>query len=104
RAAWAKNNPLPLRERLVAEMPRYAPYARRLAGLTAAVERLPPLSRWLKRGLGLAEQRALPRFDGDFLATASASPATSTREVLLFVDTFNNYMEPENARAACRVL
>lgn len=104
RAAWAKNNPLPLRERLVAEMPRYAPYARRLAGLTAAVERLPLLSRWLKRGLGLAEQRALPRFDGDFLATASASPATSTREVLLFVDTFNNYMEPENARAACRVL
>uniref|UniRef100_UPI00289DBF2D (Fe-S)-binding protein n=2 Tax=Stutzerimonas nitrititolerans TaxID=2482751 RepID=UPI00289DBF2D len=66
--------------------------------------RLPLLSRWLKRGLGLAEQRALPRFDGDFLATASASPATSTREVLLFVDTFNNYMEPENARAACRVL
>ncbi|WP_312244884.1 FAD-binding and (Fe-S)-binding domain-containing protein, partial [Stutzerimonas nitrititolerans] len=48
RAAWAKNNPLPLRERLVAEMPRYAPYARRLAGLTAAVERLPLLSRWLK--------------------------------------------------------
>lgn len=104
RAAWAKNNPLPLRERLVAEMPRYAPYARRLAGLTAVVERLSPLSRWLKRGLGLAEQRALPRFDGDFLASASASPATSTREVLLFVDTFNNYMEPENARAARRVL
>ncbi|WP_226685618.1 FAD-binding and (Fe-S)-binding domain-containing protein [Stutzerimonas stutzeri] len=104
RAAWAKNNPLPLRERLVAEMPRYAPYARRLAGLTAVVERLSPLSRWLKRRLGLAEQRALPRFDGDFLASASASPATSTREVLLFVDTFNNYMEPENARAARRVL
>jgi len=104
RAAWAKNNPLPLRERLVAEMPRYAPYARRLAGLTAVVERMSPLSRWLKRRLGLAEQRALPRFDGDFLASASASPATSTREVLLFVDTFNNYMEPENARAARRVL
>ncbi|MBS68493.1 MAG: FAD-binding oxidoreductase [Pseudomonas sp.] len=104
RAAWAKNNPLPLRERLVAEMPRYAPSARRLAGLTAVVERLSPLSRWLKRRLGLAEQRALPRFDGDFLASASASPATSTREVLLFVDTFNNYMEPENARAARRVL
>ena len=104
RAAWAKNNPLPLRERLVAEMPRYAPYARRLAGLTAVVDRMSPLSRWLKRRLGLAEQRALPRFDGDFLASASASPATSTREVLLFVDTFNNYMEPENARAARRVL
>ncbi|QGZ32222.1 FAD-binding and (Fe-S)-binding domain-containing protein [Stutzerimonas stutzeri] len=104
RAAWAKTHPLALRERLVAEMPRYAPYARRLAGVTGAVDRIPLLSQWLKQALGLAGQRALPRFAGDFLATAPASRATHTKEVLLFVDTFNNYMEPENARAACRVL
>lgn len=104
RAAWAKTHPLPLRERLVAEMPRYAPYARHLTGVTDIVERVPLLSQWLKRTLGLAGQRALPRFAGDFLATAPVSRSTHTREVLLFVDTFNNYMEPENARAACRVL
>jgi FAD/FMN-containing dehydrogenase/Fe-S oxidoreductase len=103
RAAWAKNHPTPLRERMVAEMPRYAPYARHLAGVTGLVERMPLLSQWLKRTLGLAEQRALPRFAGNFLASA-ASRSMHTREVLLFVDTFNNYMEPENARAACRVL
>jgi FAD/FMN-containing dehydrogenase/Fe-S oxidoreductase len=104
RAAWAKAHPMPLRERLVAEMPRYAPYARHLAGVTEIVERIPLLSQWLKRSLGLAGQRALPRFAGNFLATAPANHTTYTREVLLFVDTFNNYMEPENARAACRVL
>ncbi len=104
RAAWAKNHPMPLRERMVAEMPRYAPYARHLAGVTDLVERMPLLSQWLKRTLGLAGQRALPRFAGNFLASAPASRSTHTREVLLFVDTFNNYMEPENARAACRVL
>ncbi|MCQ4320176.1 FAD-binding and (Fe-S)-binding domain-containing protein [Stutzerimonas stutzeri] len=104
RAAWAKNHPTPLRERMVAEMPRYAPYARHLAGVTDLVERMPLLSRWIKRALGLAGQRALPRFAGNFLATAPASRSTHTQEVLLFVDTFNNYMEPENARAACRVL
>ena len=104
RAAWTKNHPMPLRERMVAEMPRYAPYARYLAGITDIVDCVPLLSQWLKRSLGLADQRALPRFAGNFLASAPASRSTHTREVLLFVDTFNNYMEPENARAACRVL
>ncbi|TLX58349.1 FAD-binding oxidoreductase [Stutzerimonas nosocomialis] len=105
RAAWASRHAIPLRERLIAEMPRYAPYARHLAGAVAAVERVPLLSRWVKRRLGLADQRALPSFVGDFLAEASGTEsATQTRDVLLFVDTFNNYMEPENARAARRVL
>lgn len=104
RAAWAKTHPLPLRERMVAEMPRYAPYASQLAAVTDLVERMPLLSQWLKRALGLAEQRALPRFAGNYLATAPASRSVHAREVLLFVDTFNNYMEPDNARAACRVL
>ncbi|AHL74557.1 lactate dehydrogenase [Stutzerimonas stutzeri] len=104
RAAWAKTHPLALRERLVADMPRYAPYARHLTAVTDLVERMPLLSQWIKRTLGLAGQRALPRFAGNFLATAPVNRSTHVREVLLFVDTFNNYMEPENARAACRVL
>ena len=105
RAAWAKTHPMPLRERLVAEMPRYAPYAGYFSGVMAAVEGLPALANWVKKSLGLATQRALPSFQRSFLDSATASnSAAGTKEVLLFVDTFNNYMEPGNAEAARRVL
>ncbi|MBS9402718.1 FAD-binding protein [Halomonas sp. TRM85114] len=106
RTARAKAKGLSLRDRMVGEMPRYAPYASRFPGLMGVVERVPLLSRQVKQVLGLAEQRSLPAFDGNFLAGAgeTAGPAATGREVLLFVDTFNNYMEGDNARAAKRVL
>ncbi|APE30271.1 FAD-binding oxidoreductase [Halomonas aestuarii] len=106
RTARARAHGLSLRDRMVGEMPRYAPWASRLPGLLGAVERVPFLSRRVKKALGLAAERSLPVFDGNFLASreASAGPAVGTREVLLFVDTFNNYMEGDNARAAKRVL
>ncbi|MCE8003367.1 FAD-binding and (Fe-S)-binding domain-containing protein [Billgrantia ethanolica] len=112
RAARAKVKGLALRDRLVGEMPRYAPWARKFARLLDAVERLEFLSRPLKKTLGLAPERRFPAFTGDFLgeshpsATSSAQgPADqATREVVLFVDTFNNYMESDNARAAKQVL
>ena len=106
RAARVKAKGLSLRDRMVGEMPRYAPWASRLSGLLGTVERVPFVARGIKQALGIAPQRLLPVFKEDFLATADrASEVTSaTREVLLFVDTFNNYMEGENARAAKRVL
>jgi FAD/FMN-containing dehydrogenase/Fe-S oxidoreductase len=120
RAAWQREHGLSWRDRLVAFMPRYAPWAARAAGLTAALERSPRLARWFKRSLGLAPQRALPRFTQAFLGAAHVgathaalahaagvpvtSPPAALKEVLLFVDTFNNHLEPDNARAAQRVL
>lgn len=111
RAARAKIRGLSLRDRMVGELPRYAPWASRFRGVLNALESLPWLARRIKRTLKLAPQRALPRFDGDFLrgafrgARASTSrEASASREVLLFVDTFNNYMEGDNPRAAKRVL
>lgn len=108
RAAWAKKHGVPLRERLVAEMPRYAAYAGRVSGIVSALERVPVLANWVKRSLGLAEQRALPKFRASYLGRARMDDSTCGRaydkEVLLFVDTFNNYLEPENAEAARRVL
>lgn len=103
RAAWVGRHGLSLRERLVGFMPKYAPYAAGLGGLVAAADKIPLLSNWLKQRIGLAPQRAFPQFKSAFLAKAK-STVTSEREVLLFVDTFNNYMEPENARAAQQVL
>jgi len=106
RAAWTAKNGLRLRDRLVGFMPRYAPYASRVPSLFGSVERLPRVASWVKSRLGLAPERAFPKFVASFLSTAERPlpPSVDGKEVLLFVDTFNNYMEPENARAAKRVL
>jgi Fe-S oxidoreductase len=106
RAAWTQRHGTRLRERLVAFMPRYAPYMCRVPSLSQAFERhMPGAARWIKQTLGLAPQRAFPRFKTPYLQGVHAKPvASATKEVLLFVDTFNNYMEPDNARAAQRVL
>jgi Fe-S oxidoreductase len=111
RAARVKRHGLSVRDRLVAFMPRYAPFASKVPGLMALAENVPVLSGWFKRTVGFAPERPLPRFRKSFLAgaasTRAARPAGSNaqvKEVLLFVDTFNNNMEPENARAAQQVL
>ena len=104
RSARAKARGLSWRDRMVGEMPRYAPWASRLSGVLGALERVPFVSRRIKKALGLAEQRDFPRFTGNFLAERRGEAAQASREVLLFVDTFNNYLEGDNARAAKRVL
>ncbi len=106
RAAWGKRHGIGLREKMVAFMPRYAPYAARVGGLMASAERIPVLGTWVKRALGFAPERSLPRIRKSFLsgAVTRKSQGTPLREVLLFVDTFNNHLEPENAQAAQRVL
>tara|TARA_R110002167_G_scaffold149353_3_gene342640 strand:- start:26 stop:1210 length:1185 start_codon:yes stop_codon:yes gene_type:complete len=106
RTARARVKGLSLRDRIVGEMPRYAPWASKFSALVNGVERVPFLAKQIKQALKLAPKRSLPMFNGNFLASAEASrqPVTSEREVLLFVDTFNNYMEGDNAKAAKRVL
>ena len=106
RAARARAKGLSLRDRFIGEMPRYAPYASRLSWLLGAAERTPFISRAIKQALNLAPQRSLPAFRGNYLAQADnlSNTRASSREVLLFVDTFNNYMESDNAQAAKRVL
>jgi FAD/FMN-containing dehydrogenase/Fe-S oxidoreductase len=89
-----------LKDRLVAYLPRYAPWAARFAPITNAMSSLG------KGALGFAPERPLPKWRTDiFDAPPSQSAAASAaREVVLFVDTFNRYFEPENARAAMAVL
>jgi Fe-S oxidoreductase len=79
---------------------------------------VPGLARLTERWLGLAASRTLPRFRGagflrgwprgpDRGPTAGAThgaPAADRREVVLWVDTFDEHFEPDNARAALRVL
>jgi len=89
-----------LKDRLVAYLPRYAPFAARMAPFSNAAQRIG------KRFLGFAPERALPKWRrGAFLASLRRwSSEGKTGEVVFFVDTFNNYFEPENAGAALAVL
>ncbi len=96
---------LPLRERLIAYLPRYAPRLRRLAGFANLRNRVGLLRRLGERWLGLAAARDLPVWRADaFYPAASAVGPEDGRPVALFADTFNRHFEPENARAALRVL
>jgi FAD/FMN-containing dehydrogenase/Fe-S oxidoreductase len=89
------------RDRLIAYLPRYAPYAAPLAPLLNVRNRAPLLARLGERLLGLSAARQLPRW---CVRPYRGSSSGSGREVVLLVDTFNRYFEPENARAAERVL
>jgi FAD/FMN-containing dehydrogenase/Fe-S oxidoreductase len=89
-----------LRERLVAYLPRYAPWAARLAPVANLVNALPGLRETLT---GFTARRALPRWRSGWFIDRDW-PKRGSREVVLLVDTFNRYFEPENARAAVRVL
>ena len=93
------------RERLFAELPRYAPWAARIAPLANARDRVPGLAALSERLLGLSARRPLPRFRSDVFQPAKHRPSGGDgRDVQLLVDTFTTYFEPENADAAIAVL
>jgi FAD/FMN-containing dehydrogenase/Fe-S oxidoreductase len=87
-----------LRDRAIAHLPHYAPWAARMAPIANAASSLG------KRLLGFAEKRSLPRWRGDYFDDRNSAASGTGPEVVVFVDTFNRWFEPENARAAIRVL
>ncbi len=103
---------LDFKSKLIANLPRYAPYARRLRWLLHARDRVPGLAPLSERMLGFSAKRSLPRWHPEpFLPTTSGAPvgasgvsAGAGKDVMLFADTFTTWFEPENARAAKRVL
>ncbi len=105
RHAWNKRHGTTLHEKLIAYLPRYARIAASLAPLVNLRNRLPIL-RWLSEKLmGFSAKRSLPRWRTDwFDPQEAASAGTGRSDVVLFVDTFTTYFEPENARAALKVL
>ncbi|MGE0160439.1 MAG: FAD-binding and (Fe-S)-binding domain-containing protein [Gemmatimonadales bacterium] len=89
---------VPIRERVLAELPRVAARAGRFGALLDLGGRTP-----FTRALGIAKQRSLPRWSRHPWRDAELTPRTNA-DVVLFVDTFTRWFEPENARAARRVL
>ena len=104
-AARAARHGVSLRDRLVAELPRYAPLAARLAPLANLRNGSPLLRRLMEQRVGVAASRPLPTFRRDFFPEADLGKKKgASNEVILFADTINRYYEPENLRAAVRVL
>ncbi len=105
---YRKRHGLPLKDRLIAWLPRYAPWAARLPWLANLRDAIPGLAALSESLLGLSAKRSLPKWRGDPFLSGARAPAKTEgeaqREVVLLVDTFNNYFEPDNARAALAVL
>jgi FAD/FMN-containing dehydrogenase/Fe-S oxidoreductase len=93
-AHYKAKHGLRARDRAIGYLPRYAPWAARIAPLTNLVTSL------TKGMLGFSDKRELPKWRSDFFRDTG----TPDGDVVLFVDTFNRYFEPENARAAMKVL
>ena len=104
-AARAERHGVKWRETLIAELPRYAPFVSLVPSLANLRNYLPPL-RWLtERLLGISKARRLPKWRSDkFRDTEAAAPEAPLGDVYLLADTFNRYFEPENLRAAVKVL
>jgi len=98
---YRQRHELSRRDRLIAYLPRYAVYASRIAPLLNSRNRMPLLARLGERLFALSASRKLPEWASRPYRGWSSGAG---REVVLLVDTFNRYFEPENARAAERVL
>ncbi len=93
-----------LRDRLIAELPRYAPRIAWLGGLLNLRDRIPGLAALSERLIGFSARRPLPVWHAKPFRETGAIGAARAGEVVLLADTFNRWQEPDNLRAAVRVL
>ena len=92
-----------LRDRLVGHLPRYAPYAAKLAWLVNLGSRLSRTASIGEKLTGFSASRRLPRW----ASSPFRAPETgrgSGQEIALFADCFNRYFEPHHLAEAVRVL
>jgi Fe-S oxidoreductase len=99
---------LPLKERLVAHLPRYAGWAAKLAPLLNLRDRLPGLAGLSEKLLGFSARRSLPMWREPWQESGVVASPTDVvgdgLDVILWGDTFNRAFERENLEAATRVL
>jgi FAD/FMN-containing dehydrogenase/Fe-S oxidoreductase len=106
-AARFDRNGLTRREWLIAELPRYASLVAPFAPLANLRNKISLLRRLGERATGLAAARPLPAWRRDAYRDSEVAAFTPTNprgDVILLADTFNRWFEPENLRAALRVL
>jgi FAD/FMN-containing dehydrogenase/Fe-S oxidoreductase len=94
-----------LKDKLMANLPRYAPTIARVPWLANLRDQLPGLAILSEKITGLSASRSLPVWRHDrFLGQSEVPDGADGPELVLLADTFNTYFEPENLRAAVSVL
>lgn len=105
---YQKANGLSVRDRLVAYLPRYASKAAFWAPLLNLRNLVSGIPWLMEKFVGFSAKRKLPRWRRDYFQHNQSeiiAPMTGDdKQVVLLVDTFNTWFEPENARAAIKVL
>jgi FAD/FMN-containing dehydrogenase/Fe-S oxidoreductase len=102
-AHYKRRHGLTLRDKLVGHMPRYARWYAALQPLADVATKLPGSGALLER-IGFDKRRPLPRFRRSWTSTYRPARGAERAPVVLFADTFNNWLEPANLVAAARVL
>ena len=107
---YKAKNGYTLKDKLVAYLPDYAPWAARFAPILNLRDKVPGLAKLSEKLLGLSEKRSLPQWQTRTFW--NSAPVFASKEevllakkpVVLFVDTFNAFFESKNAISALKVL
>jgi len=102
-AARARKHGFSLHDKLVAHLPRYAPWASKLRLLANLRNTNPWLAKLTESVTGFAAQRRLPIWSAKPF-DHNTKPTDKGQDVVLLADTFNTWFEPDNLHAAISVL
>lgn len=101
-AARRADKGMTIPDKLIGYLPRYAPYASKLSWMMNLRNKVGPIRRLSETITGISHRRDIPIWSSNPFRDDEAQD--SNPDVLLFADVFNRYFEPENLRAAVRVL
>jgi FAD/FMN-containing dehydrogenase/Fe-S oxidoreductase len=102
---YYEKNARPLEAYAFGWFDQWAKLASGFPGLANAAARAPGLNGIMRRVLHLAPERELPRFaKRTFTSWAAQNNVPAAGDVVLWADTFNNYLHPETSIAAYEVL
>ncbi len=99
-----------LKDKLIANLPDYAPWASRFAPLLNLRDKVSGLAYLSEKLLGFSAKRSLPQwqsknfFNTEHAGVSREAVLKAAKPVVLFVDTFNGYFESEIAIDALKVL
>ncbi len=102
-AARARSHGYSIHDKLIAHLPRYAPWISRLPWLANLRNAIPGAARLTQPLTGFAAKRNLPNWAAKPFREHNIV-GDGSRDVVLLADTFNSWFEPENLRAARVVL
>ena len=109
---YYETHPRPLHAHLFAKIDRWARLASLAPGAANSAARVPGATTVMRRALGIAGQRDLPRLASESFVKWAARERVPTLKdssrsgdfVILWADTFTNYFTPDTARSALAVL